>query len=71
MSSRWSQENFFKYMRDEFNLDALPTHRLETVDPEAQVVNPARRSLEKVIKKLRARLASLHNRGAKAARAGR
>ena len=26
MFSRWSQENFFKYMRDEFNLDALTFH---------------------------------------------
>ncbi len=25
--SRWSQENFFKYLREQFNLDALPAHR--------------------------------------------
>ena len=29
MFSRWSQENFFKYMREQFNLDSLPTHDLE------------------------------------------
>ena len=38
--SRWSQENFFKYMREEFNLDALAVHGLEMQDPEARVVNP-------------------------------
>ena len=27
LMSRWSQENFFKYMREEFNLDAMPVHR--------------------------------------------
>ena len=66
MFSRWSQENFFKYMRDEFNLDALPVHRLEPVDPEATVVNPARRSVEKLIRKARSRLAGVHHRIAQA-----
>ena len=28
MFSRWSQENFFKYLREQFNLDSLPTHGL-------------------------------------------
>ena len=27
------QENFFKYLREQFNLDALPTHDLEPLDP--------------------------------------
>ena len=39
--SRWSQENFFKYLREQFNLDSLPTHDLAPIDPDAQVVNPA------------------------------
>ena len=38
MFSRWSQENFFKYLREQFNLDSLPTHDLEPLDPDAQVV---------------------------------
>ena len=66
MFSRWSQENFFKYMREDFNLDALPVHRLEPVDPQATTVNPARRTLEKLIKRTRARLAGLRNRIAQA-----
>ena len=35
MFSRWSQENFFKYLREQFNLDSLPTHDLEPLDPDA------------------------------------
>ncbi len=71
MFSRWSQENFFKYMRDAFNLDALPDHALEPVDPDARVVNPAHRTVEKAIAKLRSRLKSLHLRIVRATKKGR
>ena len=57
--SRCSQENCFKNMRHEFNLDALPIHDLETLHPDTLVVNPARRQLEKQIKIFRSRLGSL------------
>ena len=60
--SRWAQENFFKTMRQEFNLDALPVHGLAELDPEARIVNPARRALERRISRLRARLGTLRNR---------
>ena len=66
MFSRWSQENFFKYMREEFNLDALPAQGLEPLDPQAMIVNPTRRTLDKNIRKARARLASLYKRIAQA-----
>ena len=62
MFSRWSQENFFKYMREQFNLDSLSTHDLEPLDPDAQVVNPVRRALEKTIRRVRSRLATARNR---------
>ena len=62
MFSRWSQENFFKYLREQFNLDALPTHDLEPLDPDAAVVNPVRRALEKTIRRVRSRLAAIRNR---------
>ena len=69
MFSRWSQENFFKYLREQFNLDALPSHGLEPLDPEAQVVNPVRRALEKTIRRVRSRLAAARNRLAEALQA--
>ena len=60
--SRWAQENFFKYMRDEFSLDALPVHGLAEQDPQARVVNPARRRLDRRINRMRNRLGTLRNR---------
>ena len=69
MFSRWSQENFFKYLREQFNLDALPSHGLEPLDPAAQVVNPVRRALEKTIRRVRSRLATARNRLAEALQA--
>ena len=66
MFSRWSQENFFKYMREQFNLDSLPSHDLAPLDPDAQVVNPVRRVLDKTIRQVRSRLAAARNRLAKA-----
>ena len=60
--SRWAQENFFKYMREEFNLDALPVHGLAAQDPDAPVVNPARRELDRRINRMRNRLGTLRNR---------
>ena len=67
MFSRWAQENFFKYMRDEFNLDALPTHELEPLDPDTRVVNPIWRALDKASRNLRRQRARLRNRLADAA----
>ena len=46
--------------------DSLPTHDLEPLDPDAQVVNPVRRALEKTIRRVRSRLATARNRLAEA-----
>ena len=45
-------------MREQFNLDSLPSHDLAPLDPDAQVVNPVRRALEKTIRRVRSRLAT-------------
>ena len=71
MFSRWVQENFFKYMRDAYNLDALPEHGLETVDDDTLVVNPAHRVVRKAIQKNQARLNQLRVRIAKATARGK
>ena len=52
MFSRWSQENFFKTMREEFNMDALSVHQLVAVDENIEVVNPKWRDCDKLVKKL-------------------
>lgn len=40
MFERWRQENFFKYMREEYELDALAEHAVEEADPAREVPNP-------------------------------
>ncbi|MEO6775086.1 MAG: putative transposase [Kofleriaceae bacterium] len=42
MFERWRQENFFKYLRDEYALDALVDYQRDPADPQRDVPNPAR-----------------------------
>src|ERR1017187_4330416 len=55
MFERWRQENFFKYMRQEFLIDALCDYQVEPDDPERSVPNPARKAVDKELGKARAR----------------
>lgn len=59
MFERWRQENFFKYMREEFLLDALVDYRIEAEDPTRTVPNPQRRALEQQISSARTELAAI------------
>jgi len=59
MFDRWRQENFFKYMREEFLLDALVDYRIEPEDPTRTVPNPDRRALERKIRVARAELGKI------------
>jgi transposase len=59
MFERWRQENFFKYMREEFLLDALVDYRIEPEEPTRTIPNPERRALDKEIRAARADLAKL------------
>src|SRR6201997_2162839 len=68
MFERWRQENFFKYMREEFLLDALVDYRIEPEDPTRTVPNPERRTLDKQIRAARTELTQLERQyGAAAA----
>jgi transposase len=67
MFERWRQENFFKYMREEFLLDALVDYQIEPSDPTRTVPNPHRRVLDKQIKTARAELGELERQYGKAA----
>lgn len=62
MFARWRQENFFKYMQAEFNIDHLSTYAIEPGDPQRLVPNPARYTLEKSLKAKRAQLGRAHLR---------
>lgn len=68
MFERWKQENYFKYMREEFLLDALVDYRIEPQDPTRTVPNPERRALDKQLRAARAELAQIERQyGAAAA----
>jgi len=56
MFSRWSQENYFRYMIAEFNpiaigFDKMVQYGVETIDEHTKVVNPAYKKLTQQIKK--------------------
>ena len=47
MFFRWNQENYFKYMRDEYGLDHLVSRDVEQADVERMVPNPHKKKLVK------------------------
>lgn len=47
MFLRWNQENYFKYMREEYGLDHLVSRDVEQADIERKVPNPAKKELKK------------------------
>jgi len=55
--SRWSQENFFRYMMEDFAIDALSEYQTEEI-PETKrpVVNPSWRELDRQQRSLKAKL---------------
>ena len=48
--ARWSQENFFRYMREHYGLDHLIEYGTEAVPDAIQVVNPEWRKLDSQIR---------------------
>ena len=62
MFSRWSQENFFKYMMQHYGIDRLADYKLEEMDETVRVVNPCHRELDSRVRSLNAKLASRHRR---------
>jgi len=56
MFSRWSQENFFRYMRQSYNLDGLVDYGCDGVPETTMVVNPAYRMLDGQVRKTVGRL---------------
>ena len=56
MFARWSQENFFRYMREHYGLDGLVEYGTEEIPDTTKVVNPAYRRLDGAARKTRGRL---------------
>jgi len=56
MFERWRQENFFKYLREEYALDALVDYGVEPADAARDVPNPKRKELNAEIRRAYAEL---------------
>lgn len=59
MFDRWRQENFFKYMREQYAIDALVQHGVEFANADREVPNPARGTLDRALRKARKEVARL------------
>ena len=53
MFSRWSQENFFRYLKQDFDFDKMIEYGVETLNENISVVNPVYSQLSQKLKKLR------------------
>ena len=67
MFERWRQENFFKYLREEYLIDALVDYQVESDDPTRLAPNPAWRQADKELRAARAELAKLEAKFGRAA----
>jgi len=56
MFERWRQENFFKYLREEYALDALVEYATVPDDPTREVPNPAWSALDAQLRQAHAHL---------------
>src|SRR5690606_9646777 len=59
MFSRWNQENYFRYMIQEFDLDRIIEYGSEPENPDKTVVNPPYRKISNQLKKAREKKARL------------
>lgn len=56
MFARLSQENFFKYMMQNFGIDTLVSYMNEKISDTAELINPEFRQLESQLKKVTSKL---------------
>jgi hypothetical protein len=61
MFDRWRQENFFKYLREEYALDALAEHAVVPDDPNREVPNPAWAALDAQLRQAQAQVDRLQS----------
>ena len=62
MFDRWRQENFFKYLREEYALDALVDYAVEPDDATREVPNPKWAAIDARWQDARARIAEITRR---------
>ncbi len=59
MFERWRQENFFKYLREEYLIDALVDHKIEPDDPLREIPNPKWAVADAKLREARAEITKL------------
>ena len=58
MGSRWREENYFRYGREHFALDALDSYAVTAEDPDRKVPNPAKKTAAAAVKTAKKDLAA-------------
>jgi len=56
MFSRWTQENFFKYLRSDYALDHIVHYIVNNIHEDFEVVNPPHRKLTNTLRRLREKI---------------
>lgn len=56
MFARWCQENFFKYLRQEYDLDRMMYYLVKQINEGVMVVNPMYSKLTQSLKKIREKI---------------
>ena len=56
MFARWSQENFFRYMREHYGLDRLVDYGTDEIPDTIRVINPEYRRLDGLVRSTNGRL---------------
>jgi len=57
MFARWTQENFFRYMRQEYAIDKIMEYGVDEIDGDIKVVNREYSNLTYLLKKIREKIA--------------
>jgi transposase len=60
MAARWRQENYFKYAREHFALDALDSYADTDDDPDRPVPNPAKAAAHAAVRDARTAVTAAH-----------
>jgi prepilin-type processing-associated H-X9-DG protein len=71
MFSRWRQENFFRYQRAHYGLDALDAYETEPDDLTRMVANPRRRDADRALREAKSSLARAEAKEGKDSLGGR
>lgn len=62
MFSRWTQENFFKYLRSDYDLDHIVHYLVNEINCDFKVVNPQHRKLTNLLKNLREKITRVESK---------